>query len=652
MDIRKKRTLVFGKTAVRLAAQAAVGWFLASGRVFGEYAPLGLGFVAAAGQGIFGLAGILGTALGYLCGLYRANGLKYLAITALILTERVVFRDRETPWVLPAAAALATALLGFVFLIDGGVHTDECVCFATEVLLVFGSAWVFGTARTKAYAGFPMRRRQCFFLCIAALFAVPLLRAELFSLSVGRILSYASVMTVGWFGGTGLSLVAAVIFGVTCGSMYPAVFGASALAAAGVRPRGRAAFLCAHLAAALFGMLLTRQSGLGAESLAASLVFVAVRRVGASHLRGLFAEGERGRDLHAAANAFSALHDTLARTLSGSRKGEPITCVFSRPARVVCRTCTRRDACWKDGVSETKAALKEAADAMQANRELKACDLPLPFAAQCLHIGEFLSETNRELAVHFCRREMGARLRESKARLCRSYRDMSRVLAGIAEEHPPKTRTLRASLGVAKKRKAGSTVCGDTVGHCRTPNGTVCVLLADGMGTGEGAARESRLAVDLLTRFLESGVDPQSALAVVSSALTFKCEETHAFTTLDLLCADLSDGVCTLYRFGSAPAYFRVGGKIECVTCTSMPLGLACEETPSVDRVTRTLRAGEDVILMSDGVSDEIRPGWLMQTIRDRGDLDPQALAKEILSRAEGCDDRTVLVLRMCEQEG
>ena len=125
MDLKRKR-IDWGahtKKLLQIALQASVGFLLSSGVMFGEYAPLGLGFVAAQGGGIFGYAGIFGAALGYLCLLYRANGLKYLAITALILTERAVFRENgfSHPLVMPIAAAVATALLGFVFLIDGGV---------------------------------------------------------------------------------------------------------------------------------------------------------------------------------------------------------------------------------------------------------------------------------------------------------------------------------------------------------------------------------------------------------------------------------------------------------------------------------------------------------------------------------------------------
>ncbi len=661
MDLKRKR-IDFGahtKKLLQIALQASVGFLLSSGVMFGEYAPLGLGFVAAQGGGIFGYAGIFGAALGYLCLLYRANGLKYLAITALILTERAVFRENgfSHPLVMPIAAAVATALLGFVFLIDGGVHALECIFFFTEVLLVFGCAALYSLARTKHYRAFSPIHKQSFYFCILASLIYPLTRVEIASLlSLGRILSHTCVMLAGYFGGAELGVISAVVLGVTCGSMYCAVYGASALAASLFRKRGSTAFLCAHLTASLLGMLLTQQNGLGVESLAASLLFGAARISFAPALRRVFSfrtplKTATRDTLRGAAGAFSQLGNMLAR-ISSKPQTEDIASVFSRPARNVCQTCSRAETCWKTEAAETRRALSRVTGAMVKNHALKASDLPLEFSTRCLHLGDFLAEVNRELPAFFCRMEYKHRLKECRNRLCGQYRDVSKVLEHLAEhEESVHPQAYHASLGVAKKRKSGNTVCGDTVGHCRTPSGAVCILLADGMGTGDGAARESRLAVDLLIRFLECGVDPQSALAVVSGALTVKCEETHAFTTLDLLYLNLTDGECALYRFGSAPAYFCTDGHTECVTCTSMPLGLSCEDAPSVECVTRRLRTGEEIILMSDGVSDEVKPAWLMQTLEVRETLTPQALAKEILSRAEGeeSDDRTVLVLRICE---
>ena len=52
-----------------------------------------------------------------------------------------------------------------------------------------------------------------------------------------------------------------------------------------------------------------------------------------------------------------------------------------------------------------------------------------------------------------------------------------RSAAGPAEE--------RCRIGAALRPKPGETVCGDTVSSFRTESGLLCLLLADGMGSGE-----------------------------------------------------------------------------------------------------------------------------------------------------------------------
>ncbi|MBQ3054975.1 MAG: SpoIIE family protein phosphatase [Oscillospiraceae bacterium] len=740
-----RRTVCTGKTArilLSLGLRAAVGWLLASGVMFGEYAPLGLGYLAAQGQGVFGMSGILGTVLGYLCHLYRANGLKYLAISALICTARFVFAEQKNPWIMPCAAAGSTLLLGGVFLLDGGVQLIECIFFLSEVLLVFGTTALYQMIQRK-HRKLPRLQEQMVLFCLAATLLYPLVRVQLFSvISLGRILALFCVMVAGYFGGTGLGVIASVVFGITAGSAYCAAYGVATLVASALKKRGILAFLCGYLSVSLFGMLLLQYQGgigLGMETLVAAAVFcVAKRRFGAE-LRTRF--GERKCDslpiqtvtresLRAAAKAFLELGEMLSRIFSKEQASENIATVFERPARLVCKKCVLCNRCWQEEYNQTRTALSDATSAMLEHRELKAGDLPMHFSTKCLHLGAFVAQVNRELGAYFCRKQYKNRLRESREQLCGQYRDVSKVFSSIAEGEMPVADTLaqkrllrilrergiaaevcvyrdekqhlrvlveseevelsdalnafseesgvplgtpervrkgsgwrtcvserrvfHASLGVASRRKSGNSVCGDTVGHCRLPNGNVCVLLADGMGTGKSAARESSLAVDLLIRFLESGIDPQSALAIVRSALQVKCEETNAFTTLDLLCVDLFGGQSVLYRFGSAPAYFRRNEEIECVTCTSMPLGIVCPEAPSVERVCRVLKSGEDVLLMSDGVSDQASPPWLMHLLREKHALSPQALAREILTASEleetGADDRTVLILRICEE--
>jgi stage II sporulation protein E len=74
------------------------------------------------------------------------------------------------------------------------------------------------------------------------------------------------------------------------------------------------------------------------------------------------------------------------------------------------------------------------------------------------------------------------------------------------------------SVGIASMKKKGESVSGDRGTYFKTDQGVLCILLSDGMGSGESAARESVAAVRILERFLRTGVDPAVAMQKLNSA--------------------------------------------------------------------------------------------------------------------------------------
>ena len=113
---------------------------------------------------------------------------------------------------------------------------------------------------------------------------------------------------------------------------------------------------------------------------------------------------------------------------------------------------------------------------------------------------------------------------------------------------------LMAVAGVAAKKKDGQTVSGDTGAWFKHDDGSLYVLLCDGMGSGSLAEQESALAVRLLEQFLRAGVRPENALRTLNSALALRNDEAAGgFTTIDLLRVDLFTGEAGVYKYGAAP---------------------------------------------------------------------------------------------------
>ncbi len=211
---------------------------------------------------------------------------------------------------------------------------------------------------------------------------------------------------------------------------------------------------------------------------------------------------------------------------------------------------------------------------------------------------------------------------------------------------------LMAVAGVAARTKEGQTVSGDAGAWFKTEEGGLFVLLCDGMGSGPEARRESTLAIDLLEKFLRSGMDAEEALNTLNGALALRCEE-GGFTTIDLFSLDLYTGEAGFYKLGAAPSYVRRKGAVTRVTCSTLPAGLVAGESTAADVSRLRLEPGDSVVLISDGVAGE-EDGWVKTALAEYDSVDPKTLASALMEgsgqRQGATDDRTAVVLTVKER--
>jgi len=203
---------------------------------------------------------------------------------------------------------------------------------------------------------------------------------------------------------------------------------------------------------------------------------------------------------------------------------------------------------------------------------------------------------------------------------------------------------LMAVAGVAARKKNGETVSGDAGTYFKRMDGVLFVLLCDGMGSGQGAYRESSLAVQLLEQFLMAGVKAEQALATLSSALALRGEEQGGFTTVDLLQVDLFTGEGALFKLGGAPTYVKQGGQVRRLSCRSLPAGL---ENGGPERFDLHLKAGDCVLMVSDGICGTGDDSWISKRLEQFDGAGPKELARDLIvqSPTEATDDRTALAV-------
>ena len=210
--------------------------------------------------------------------------------------------------------------------------------------------------------------------------------------------------------------------------------------------------------------------------------------------------------------------------------------------------------------------------------------------------------------------------------------------------------------GTARAVKEGEEKSGDNYAIIESEKGKLTVLLSDGMGSGEKAAADSELILDLLEKMLEAGYPLDRALKLVNSALVAGAEKQN-MSTLDVCDLDLYDGTCAFYKMGAAASFIKRAHGVEQITGPSLPLGIFRETEP--EKLDRKLMDGDYIIMMTDGVLDALKQNRYEETMRQIiesiGEQNPKEIARRILQFVLHCcgghiqDDMTVVVLGIWE---
>ncbi|MBO1004710.1 stage II sporulation protein E [Pseudogracilibacillus auburnensis] len=209
--------------------------------------------------------------------------------------------------------------------------------------------------------------------------------------------------------------------------------------------------------------------------------------------------------------------------------------------------------------------------------------------------------------------------------------------------------------GVAHAAKGGGFLSGDSYSTIELGPGKYAVAISDGMGNGERAHYESSETLKLLQKILKSGIEEMVAIKSINSILSLRTTD-EIFSTLDLAVIDMQDAHVKCLKIGSTPSFIKRGNRIIKIEAGNLPMGILQEF--DVDVVTKQLRAGDTLIMMSDGVFEgpkhvENYDVWMMRKLREIETDDPQSIAdlvmEEVIRTRSGviADDMTVLVVQI-----
>ena len=195
---------------------------------------------------------------------------------------------------------------------------------------------------------------------------------------------------------------------------------------------------------------------------------------------------------------------------------------------------------------------------------------------------------------------------------------------------------------------------GDAAAFLETEKGRALLALSDGMGTGAEAAKESRVAIELLEQFTEAGFDRELSVKMINSALLLRRgEETYA--TLDICEIDLFNGHAEFVKLGAVASYIWRNDRVISLRSTTLPAGILKQVSPETNEML--LKDGDMLFLVTDGITDalggeEKTAGWLKGKLLAFPVANPEDAAEYILQEAkkerkdDRRDDMTVLAGR------
>ncbi len=207
-------------------------------------------------------------------------------------------------------------------------------------------------------------------------------------------------------------------------------------------------------------------------------------------------------------------------------------------------------------------------------------------------------------------------------------------------------------LGVAKRRKDGMSVSGDTSLHTRLDDGKYLIALSDGMGSGPEASKSSKIAIKMLERLLKTGFDKDTSIELMNQSMCLNTED-EMYATVDVMIIDLFTGNAEFIKNGACPTYFKDYKTVQCIKSLSLPAGIL----NNIDFVTydRDLQDNEIFVMCSDGILEanteyQNKELWVKNILEQIETDNVQKIADIILKEAIDCgygavkDDMTIFV--------
>lgn len=339
----------------------------------------------------------------------------------------------------------------------------------------------------------------------------------------------------------------------------------------------------------------------------------------------------------------------------------------------ICKNCPSSELCWErefhrtynfiyDVFAYEERSLYQQISTLQDEREDEE-GRPPEWKRYCDRLDEVLLAVRFILEKEKDKEVWQKRMALNREALAGQYRGVSQVIGHLAQELHSKhnleegkplvwsrKHKLVLDLGVGTFIKSGNGISGDNFNSISLSPSKSALIVCDGMGAGEEAARMSSAALTILEQLLSTGFEPEGAIKALNAILVLRSPE-ESFVTIDMAILDLEDDSARLIKIGAAPTFLITKESVTSVETSSLPAGILNDiEIPVIDIVFRQ----ETLVMVTDGILDAAKdkPDWLKEFLAENNSGSSQDLADKIVQRVlkmygnSIADDGVVLVLR------
>lgn len=330
----------------------------------------------------------------------------------------------------------------------------------------------------------------------------------------------------------------------------------------------------------------------------------------------------------------------------------------------VCKSCPTIDTCWTREFYKTYHYLFNLFEVVEREEEVKLQDLPVEWKRHCGRLKEMLLGVQFIMEHEKSLESWKSRLTANQEALSQQFQSVSQVMGHLAkelnarhnfEQVKPSSMARRRrqflDIGVASYTKSGNPLSGDNYASLAFSPTQHAFIVSDGMGVGEGAAKLSSTALNLLEQLLTTGFEPEGAIQALNSILVLRSPE-ESFVTLDMGIMDLESDTIKLIKVGACPSYIKGWEGVRVFESSSLPVGIL--NRIEISMIEDKLLADEFLILVTDGIQDILKDGtdWLKPFLEKQRANTAQELADAIVKEArsmssnEMFDDGVVMVVK------